>query len=136
VCRLWGIHSKSIYKKTKDEVMGHYFKQTDDEIFELIKPIILARPTYGHKRVTALLNRQRLELGLERYNKKRIYRIMRLKGVILPKAERTRDHQPTGVVMTLFSNTRWCSDDFEIKWGSRTIIGRKEIWRAQSERAD
>jgi hypothetical protein len=45
VCRLWGIHSKSIYKKTKDEVMGHYFKQTDDEIFELIKPIILARPT-------------------------------------------------------------------------------------------
>jgi putative transposase len=115
VCRLWGIHSKSIYKKTKDEVMGHYFKQTDDEIYELIKPIILARPTYGYKRVTAMLNRQRLELGLERYNKKRIYRIMRLKGAILPKTERTRDHQPTGVVMTLFSNTRWCSDGFEIK---------------------
>jgi hypothetical protein len=40
--------------------MGHYFKQTDDEIFELIKPIIFGRPTYGHKRVTAMLNRQRL----------------------------------------------------------------------------
>jgi putative transposase len=26
-----------------------------------------------------------------------------------------RDHEPTGKVMTLFSNTRWCSDCFEIK---------------------
>ena len=40
---------------------------------------------------------------------------MRLKGAILPKTERTRDHQRTGVVMTLHSNTRWCSDGFEIK---------------------
>lgn len=95
--------------------MGHYFKESDDEIFELIKPIIQARPSYGYKRVTAMLNRQRLELRLPRYNKKRIYRIMRLKGAILPKSLRTREHQPTGVVMTLHSNTRWCSDGFEIK---------------------
>jgi len=68
--------------------MGHYFKETDDEIFELIRPIIKARPTYGYKRVTAMLNRQRIELGLEKYNKKRVYRVMRLKGVILPKIGR------------------------------------------------
>ncbi len=29
--------------------MGYYFKKSDDEIFELIRPIILARPTYGYK---------------------------------------------------------------------------------------
>lgn len=95
--------------------MGHYFMQSDDEIFELIKPIIKARSTYGYKRVTAMLNRQRVELGLERYNKKRIYRIMRMKGVMLPKQSNTREHKKTGVVMTLHSNTRWCSDALEIK---------------------
>lgn len=110
-----GVHAKSIYKKKKEEVMGHYFKQSDDEIFELIKPIIKARPTYGYKRVTAMLNRQRVDLGLSRYNKKRIYRIMKTKGILLPKQSKTREHQKTGVVMTLHSNTRWCSDGFEIK---------------------
>ncbi len=95
--------------------MGHYFKESDDEIVEFIKPIIQARPFYGYKRVTAILNRQRLERRLPRYNKKRIYRIMKLKGAILPKSLRTREHQPTGVVMTLHSNARWCSDGFEKK---------------------
>ena len=60
VCRLWGIHSKSLYKKVKVEVMGHYFKQTDDEIFDLIKLLIQVRPTYGYKRVTAMLNKYSL----------------------------------------------------------------------------
>lgn len=110
-----GIHSKSIYKKPMEKVMGYYFMQSDDEIFELIKPIIKARPTYGYKRVTAMLNRQRVELGLDKYNKKRIYRIMKVKGAILPKQGKTRDHNKTGVVMTLHSNTRWCSDGLEIK---------------------
>jgi len=110
-----GIHSKSIYKKSKEKVLGHYFMQTDDEIFELIKPIIKARPTYGYKRVTAMLNRQRVELCIGKYNRKRIYRIMKIKGAILPRQSKTREHQRTGVVMTLHSNTRWCSDGLEIK---------------------
>jgi putative transposase len=115
VCRLWGIHSNSsIYKKPQVEMMGHYFKQTDDEIFELIKPIIQARPTYGYKRVTAMLNRQLQELGLTRYNKNRVYRIMKLKGAILSKTKRIRDHKAT-VVMTIYSKTRWYSGGLEIE---------------------
>ncbi len=110
-----GIHPKSIYKILKEEVVGPYQKEEDLEIFEQIKPIIKARPTYGYKRVTAMLNRQRALVGLPRVNKKRIYRVMKIKGVLLPKTERTRDHRPTGKVMTLHSNTRWCSDCFEIK---------------------
>jgi len=115
VCCLWGIHSKSIYKKHKEEITVHHFKEFDDEIFELIRPIILARPTYGYKPVTAILNRQRMELGFKRYNKNSIYRIRKPNGVILPKFSRTREHQLTGVVITLQSNTRWVSDGFKIK---------------------
>jgi hypothetical protein len=132
MCRLWGIYSKSIYKILK--IKGHYFKQINDDVFELIRPIIQAKPTYGYKRVTEMLNRQRLELGLKRYNKKRIYTMMELKGAILPKTEKTRDHQPTGVFMTLFSNTRRCSGGFEIKCFSEKEVlkGREQAGRLSS----
>ena len=95
--------------------MGHYVKDDDELIFEQIKPIIKVRSTYGYKRVTAMLNKHRELLDLPRINKKKVYRIMKIKGILLPKNETTRDHLPTGKVMTLHSNTRWCSDGFEIK---------------------
>jgi putative transposase len=95
--------------------VGHYVKDDDDFIFEQIKPIIKIRSTYGYKRVTAMLNKQRELLELPRVNKKRVYRVMKIKGILLPKTETTREHQSTGKVMTLHPNTRWCSDGFEIK---------------------
>ena len=50
------------------------------------------------------------------YNKKRIYRVMRESGLLLPKAvSHRKEHKGTGKVMTLHSNTRWCSDCFEIQ---------------------
>jgi len=110
------IHPKSIYKKPlKTKGLRFYNKESDQEILEQIRPIIKLRPSYGYKRVTAMLNKQRLLLGALRINRKRVYRVMKMNGLILPKSIREHDHQPTGKVMTLFSNTRWCSDCFEIK---------------------
>jgi putative transposase len=110
------IHPKSIYKKPlAPEGRGFYKKESDQEILEQIKAIINLRPSYGYKRVTAMLNKERFLLGATKLNKKRIYRIMKINGLILPKNRIQRDHQSTGKVMTLFSNTRWCSDGFEIK---------------------
>lgn len=98
-----------------EEVMGNYFKEEDQDILDQIRPIIKLRPTYGYKRVTAMINRQRSLSNLPKLNKKRIYRVMKLNGLMLPKMARVREHKSTGKVMTLFSNTRWCSDGFEIK---------------------
>ena len=95
--------------------MNFYEKESDQELLDPIKAKIKQRPTYGYKRVTAMLNKQRLVLNLPRINKKRIYRIMKLNGLVLPKLQSQREHKSTGKVMTLFSNTRWCSDCFEIK---------------------
>lgn len=95
--------------------MNFYFKEDDTDLLPQIKAIIKLRPTYGYKRVTAILNKQRRVLNLKNLNRKRIYRIMKMNGLILPKSIRTRYHHPTGKVMTLFSNTRWCSDSMEIK---------------------
>ncbi len=38
-----------------------------------------------------------------------------MNGLILKKSSVKREHQKTGQIITLFSNTRWCSDGLEIK---------------------
>lgn len=111
VCELMEIHPKSIYKKRNPNKKKN---QEDEKSLVIIREVIEQRPTYGYKRVTALYNKKRKEIGLSKHNKKRIYRIMREEGLLLPKSEVIRNHQPTGKVMTLHSNTRWSSDCFEI----------------------
>lgn len=92
-----------------------YKKQDDDIVLSEIQEIIKIRSTYGYKRVTAMINKIRIKNGLNRYNKKRILRVMRMHGLVYPKTRIDRQHEGTGKVMTLHSNTRWCSDCFEIK---------------------
>ncbi len=70
------------------------------------------RPTYGYKRITAMINRN----SQNKYNKKRIYRLMRINDLTFPKNGIVRaNKQHTGKIMTLHSNTRWCSDAFVIR---------------------
>lgn len=48
-----------------------YKKESDKDILDQIKPVIAARPTYGYKRVTRMVNRVRLTLDLPVINKKK-----------------------------------------------------------------
>lgn len=111
ISRMMGIHPKSIYKPKKVIQMRHYKKASDKEVLESIRPIIKDRPTYGYKRVAAMVSKA---TG-KKHNKKKIYRVMKINGLLLPKAATSRSSAKTGKVMTLHSNTRWCSDAFEIK---------------------
>jgi transposase InsO family protein len=43
------------------------------------------RPTYGYRRIWALLNRQREQAGQPRLNHKRIYRLMSQNGLLLQR---------------------------------------------------
>ncbi len=97
--------------------MKIFNQQTDDADGVLlvdIKKLINEKPTYGYRRVTARLNAKRAQQGLARINHKRIYRIMRANNLLLaryaPKPVRRHD----GKIITLHSNTRWCSDGFYI----------------------
>ena len=94
-----------------------FYKKRDDEIYlPLIQTVADKRPTYGYKRITALVNRILKSRGETGINRKRVYRLMKIHGLILPKSGSARPHhEGTGKVMTLHSNTRWCSDAFEIK---------------------
>lgn len=92
-----------------------YKKQEDEEVLSEINAMIALRPTYGYKRITVMVNKERKKNGKNQLNKKRILRIMQMYGLVYPKSEVHRIHEKTGKVMTLHSNTRWCSDCFEIK---------------------
>ncbi|MBU9385869.1 IS3 family transposase, partial [Burkholderia gladioli] len=73
-------------------------------------------PTYGYRRVWALLRRSRDALGQARVNVKRVYRVMHRHGLLLERrrhAASTRRHE--GKVAVDKSNVRWCSDGFEFR---------------------
>ena len=91
-----------------------YQKPDDSEVLSEIESILETRPTYGYKRITAMINRKRRFKGLQKYNKKRIARVMDMHGLLQVKEPSVRTHEKTGKIITLHSNSRWCSDGFEI----------------------
>lgn len=93
-------------------------KSKDAELLPLIKELTDQRPTYGYRRITALL---RAKTSL-RINPKRVYRIMGQNSLLLQKyiSKPTRTHD--GKVETLSSNVRWCSDCFGIQcWNGEQL---------------
>lgn len=93
-----------------------YRRKEDEDLLIKIKSILNRRPSYGYRRITYMLNKERLEKDLPILNKKRIYRIMKMNSLIVEKYSGVkRRENRTGKIMTLKSNTRWCSDCFEIR---------------------
>jgi putative transposase len=58
-------------------------KAGDAELLARIRLLVDARPSYGYRRVTALLNRQAEAEGLARANHKRVHRVMKRAGLLL-----------------------------------------------------
>lgn len=87
----------------------------DKELIPLIREVTDKKPTYGYRRVTALLNRNLREANKATVNHKRIYRIMKENDFLLFRYGRKPTLTHDGKVMTLRSNTRWCSDSFSIQ---------------------
>jgi putative transposase len=97
---------------------------SDALLLEEIKAQITELPTYGYRRACALVNRQRAEAGAPRVNAKRVYRMMAVHALLLPKAPRRRESSRPheGKVAVEHSDTRWCSDGFEIKCDSGQTV--------------
>ena len=80
-----------------------------------IKAIIGDQPTYGYRRVWAMLKREGREKGLAPVNAKRVHRVMKAHGMLLQRhagGADTRRHD--GKIAVAHSNLRWCSDGFEL----------------------
>jgi transposase InsO family protein len=91
-------------------------KSREDDVWLLpmIRQITDLKPSYGYRRVTALIARELRLLGKSPVNHKRVYRIMRENGLALQPytARPTRTHD--GKIIALKSDLRWCSDGFQI----------------------
>lgn len=100
-----------------------YLKAAYAWLLPLIRGIADSRPTYGYRRVGALLNQELETLGKPTVNHKRVYRTMRQNSLLLTKhTGKGRQVPHRGKVITLKSNQRWCSDSFKIPcWNAEVV---------------
>ncbi|WP_171764175.1 IS3-like element IS2 family transposase [Shigella dysenteriae] len=105
-----------ILRRTDDWMDGRRSRHTDDtDVLLRIHYVIGELPTYGYRRVWALLRRQAELDGMPAINAKRVYRIMRQNALLLERkpAVPPSKRAHTGRVAVKESNQRWCSDGFE-----------------------
>ncbi|XIV32777.1 IS3 family transposase [Escherichia coli] len=107
-----------ILRRADDWKDGCRSRHTDDtDVLRRIHHVIGELPTYGYRRVWALLRRQTELDGMPAINAKRIYRIMRQNALLLERktAVPPSKRAHTGRVAVKESNQRWCSDGFEFR---------------------
>lgn len=92
-------------------------RSDDSAVLSRINTAVADLPTYGYRRVWALLRRESERDGLPVVNAKRVYRIMRAHHLLPERKpadnDRKRAHQ--GRVAVAESNWSWCSDGFEFR---------------------
>ena len=129
VCQALGLARSNVHvlRSRPDSWVDGRTKRTplgDEQLLSDIREQITEFPSYGYRRACALVNRQRAGLGAPRVNPKRVYRVMAANALLLPKAPRrpqsSRRHD--GTVSVQASDTRWCSDGFEIKCDSGQTV--------------
>jgi putative transposase len=83
----------------------------DEELVAEIEAVIAELPTYGYRRVHAILKRRALATGP---NHKRVYRVMKAHGLVLDRHAGGAERRHDGRIAVDERNRRWCSDGFEI----------------------
>ncbi|EKC3350184.1 IS3 family transposase [Escherichia coli] len=107
-----------ILRRPDDWKDGRRSRHSDDtDVLLRIHHVIGELPTYGYRRVWALLRRQAELDGMPAINAKRVYRIMHQNALLLERktAVPPSKRAHTGKVAVKESNQRWCSDGFEFR---------------------
>jgi putative transposase len=100
-----------------------YSKVGDADLLAPLRSLVDDRPTYGYRRIGALMNRERLKNGQPRLNHKRIYRLMSQNGMLLQRyTGKPPGRAHDGKIVTIRPNLRWTSDGFEIAcWDGQVV---------------
>jgi transposase InsO family protein len=100
-----------------------YRKPEDEDLLPLIRQIVDERPSYGYRRITAVLNRSRRAEGKPKLNTKRVLRILQANRLTLERHTARRPGRThDGVVVALRSNVRWCSDHLELACRNGDVV--------------
>lgn len=126
IAQTLGISRSNMIRRVngEDRTRQAYRKPGDQALLAQIRALVDQRPTYGYRRIGALLNRMRKRLGQMPVNHKCVYRLMKQNNLLLArhtgKQRMERPHE--GKVITLRSNLRWSSDGFEIPcWNGEVV---------------
>ena len=125
VAETLGVSRSNLHERLSgsDRPRGPYVKSGDEALLAEIRGFVDKRPTYGYRRITALVNRARATRGLAKINHKRVYRIMKRHGLLLqPHTGRREGRVHDGKVIVMRSNLRWCSDGLEFTCWNGEIV--------------
>lgn len=123
ICRALGVARATAYLRPRLRKGRFYRRAEDTEVLYQILTVTRSRASYGYRRTHALVNRERRAGGESLYNLKRIRRVMRIAGLMLPGRKRHRFERPhTGKVEMPASNQRWCSDGFNIPCWNGDVV--------------
>ena len=120
-----GVSRSNLHRRVTEAPRAResYRKAGDAELLASIRAITDARPTYGYRRVCALINRERAALGRPPCNHKRIYRVMKQAGLLLQRhTGRPRGRTHDGKIAVMTSNRRWCSDALEFSCWNGDVV--------------
>lgn len=112
-----GVARSNVAERSKGRAPGRIGRppEPDGELVAGIEEVIGTLPTYGYRRVHAVLRRKARTAGTPAPNHKRAYRVMKLHGLLLDRhAGGHEERRHDGRVAVDRSNLRWCSDGFEI----------------------
>ena len=138
VAEVLGVSRSNLVERLGDtgRPRQRYGKAEDAVLLPRIRHLVDERPSYGYRRVTALLNRQLAAEGLARANHKRVYRIMKVNGLLLARHTGRRPGRPhDGKVVVMASNLRWCSDGFEFTCWNGEIVRAAFVMDAHDREA-
>ena len=125
IARTLGVSRSNLIDRHNGEAKPRrrYHKAQDAAVVPLIRDLVSKRPTYGYRRITAILNRLLRKDGHKLVNHKRVYRIMQANQLLLSRRYTERPDLPhDGKVIVMRSNLRWCSDGFEFTCWNGDVI--------------
>jgi len=108
--------------KGRSKPRGRYNKAEDDELLPIIRRLVDQRPTYGYRRIAALLNRERRGVDQPVVNAKRVHRIMGNHAMLEKHTALRQGRVYDGKGMVMCSNLRWCSDGLEFTCWSGEVV--------------
>lgn len=95
----------------------------DSEVLSRTNTVVADLPTYGYRRVWAMLRRASERDGQPVVNAKRVYRVMKAYHQLVERkpVEPGKKRAHKGCVAAGESNRRWCSDGFEFSCDREVI---------------
>ena len=125
VAETLGVSRSQLHERLRhgSKARRSYRKSEDAQLLAPVRRLVDERPTYGYRRIGALLNRERLQAGLPRLNHKRFYRLMAQNGLLLQRyTGKPPGRLHEGRFITIRPNLRWTSDSFEVAcWNGEVL---------------